>query len=566
MSDKKLELVLLWHMHQPDYRDRLTGEFTLPWVYLHAIKDYTDMAAHLEAHPRIAAVVNFVPILLDQLEEYARQIAAGEVRDPLLALLARENLDHVSAAERQLILDSCFRTNHSRMIDPFPAYKYLYQLFAEISKRSDPADAYLSGQYLADLLTWYHLAWTGESVRRGHALVVALMSKGSLFSVAERRQLFNLLGTLIGELITRYRRLAENGRVELSATPYHHPLAPLLLDFNSARESEPALSLPQAPYYPGGLSRVTEHVRSARAIHAQRFGAVPQGMWPAEGGLSTAFARVLAEQGCRWTASGEGVLRNSLRKASTAAAERSSYLYRPYRLRGAPGISAFFRDDRLSDLIGFEYAKWHGKDAANHFIAELETIRANAPAESEVMVVVILDGENAWEYYPYNGYHFLNDLYSALEAHDFIRTTTFSEYLARPRTAEAQGELPELVAGSWVYGTFSTWIGAADKNRAWDLLCAAKSSYDLVMASGRLTTAEQDDAKSQLAACEASDWFWWFGDYNPPHAVASFDRLFRRNLSNLYRLLKLPAPAELGLPISHGAGDPEAGGAMRRAS
>jgi alpha-amylase/alpha-mannosidase (GH57 family) len=252
--------------------------------------------------------------------------------------------------------------------------------------------------------------------------------------------------------------------------------------------------------------------------------------------------------------------------------ERSKYLYRPYRLQGAANkVNCFFRDDYLSDLIGFEYSNWNGKDAANNFVSKLEEIANQASDDETPLVGVILDGENAWEYYPYNGYHFLNDLYTTLEAHSEIRTTTYSEYLDKRGESNAagfakDGSLPGLVAGSWVYGTFSTWIGSPDKNHAWDLLCMAKQSYDMVTAAGRLSAKEKLEAEKQLASCESSDWFWWFGDYNPSGAVESFDRLYRNNLMQLYRLLKLPVPANLSVPISQGGGAAEGGGTMRRGS
>ncbi len=569
---KPLNLVFLWHMHQPDYRDHASGEFLLPWVYLHAIKDYTDMAWHLEQHPQIKAVVNFVPVLLDQLEDYQQQFASGHIRDPLLRLLARENLDDLSAAERELVLDSCFRSNHHKMVAPYPAYKRLSDLFKTLETGGNAALAYLSGQYYADLLTWYHLVWCGESVRREHELAVSLMSQGEGFDHAERKQLFDLIGQLIAGIIPRYRKLAESGQIELSTTPHYHPLAPLLLDFNSARESAPDSSLPQSQCYPGGKSRVLAHLLSAQESHRARFGTTPQGVWPAEGALSTALLEVLAEHECRWVASGEGVLAHSLLASKHPLPERAHYLYRPYHVQGAAsGVHCFFRDDRLSDLIGFEYSRWNGKDAALHFVAQLEEIARQAPADETPLVSIILDGENAWEYYPYNAYHFLNDLYSELHAHPAIRTTTYRDYLDSGdveggQTLAGEGELPRLVAGSWVYGNFSTWIGSPDKNRAWDLLCVAKQSHDLVVASGHLNEAELRAAGKQLSSCESSDWFWWFGNYNPAHAVESFDRLYRHNLMRLYQLLKLPVPVALNNPISHGGGEPEAGGAMRRAS
>jgi alpha-amylase/alpha-mannosidase (GH57 family) len=555
---RPLDLVLLWHMHQPDYRDPANGQFLFPWVYLHALKDYADMAWHLESRTGIRATVNLVPVLLDQIEDYARQFQQGELRDPLLRLLVHPDPDRMTEAERTLVLESCFRNNHARMIEPFPAYRALHKLYLQCEEGGDAARSYLSGQYLADLLTWYHLAWTGESVRREHALVVQLMTKGSGFTPADRAALLDLIGAVIRGIVPRFRSLAASGRVELTTTPHQHPLAPLLIDLASARQAEPAIELPHELAYPGGRSRVAAHVDAAVASHEARFGMKPQGVWPAEGALSDPLIELLAGAGFAWAASSQTVLANSLRSLGRAAEENSRFLYRPYE---AEGLMLLFRDDRLSDLIGFEYAKWHGKDASGHFVAELETIARAAPEDETALVSVMLDGENAWEYYPYNGFYFLQDLYSALEAHASIRTRLPSQCLTRKREP-----LERIIAGSWVYGTFSTWIGSHEKNRAWDLLCAAKRSFDLVCASGRLTASQLSAAERRLAVCEASDWFWWFGDYNPSHAVANFDRLFRCNLTELYQSLQLQPPAELSQPISHGGGEPEAGGAMRRAS
>jgi len=567
---KSVDLVFLWHMHQPDYRDYSSGDFVLPWTYLHAIKDYTDMAYHLERHPGVRAVVNFVPVLLDQLEDYADQFATGRLRDPLLRLLAHEDSCDLSPAQRQLALDACFRSNHTKMISPYPAYKRLLELFNRLQADGETALSYLSGQYLADLLTWYHLAWCGESIRREHALVARLMSKAEGFSHEDRKQLLDLIGELITGIIPRYRRLAETGQIEISATPHYHPLAPLLIDFASARDAMPEAPLPESPHYPKGRQRVTAHINLAKSSHSGRFGSEPKGMWPAEGSISTETLEVFASKKCRWVASGEGVLANSLRSSYQSVQDRAHYLYRPYRLeKGADGLCCFFRDDRLSDLIGFEYSRWHGKDAARNFIEQIEAIAAQAPEDETPVVSVILDGENAWEYYPYNGFYFLDELYSELESHAGIRTHGFSDYLnsSTSRTDAAKTHvLSGIVAGSWVYGDFSTWIGSKDKNRAWDLLCVAKQSFDMVVSSGRLSSSEQEAAERQLCSCESSDWFWWFGDYNPAHSVASFDRLFRHNLSELYRLLKLPPPMNLSEPISLGSGHPEVGGAMRRAS
>ncbi len=553
-SPRRLELAFVWHMHQPDYRDHGTGEFRQPWAYLHALKDYSDMAAHLERHPRLRAVVNFVPVLLDQIEDYVGQFERGEYRDPLLRLLVRDSLDGLSEAERELVLASCFPGNHVRMVAPYPRFERLQKLQRELAGEGG-ALRYLSGAYFADVLVWYHLVWTGETEMRRQPLLAELMSKGEGFSRDDRLRLAAMIGDILRGLLPRWRALAGRGQVELSATPYSHPLAPLLLDLASAREAQPELALPRAHFYPGGRARVAAQIAAAVDSHARRFGAPPAGMWPAEGAVSAALVQQLAAAGCRWTASSQGVLTNS----GGAPAD----CYRPWRLAGLAQPVLFFRDERLSDLIGFEYSSWHGRDAARHFVDQLAQIR-DAAAEGETpLVCVILDGENAWEHYPYNAYYFFDDLYGLIAAQDWIETTTLSGWL--DRHPDAAATLPRLTAGSWVYGNFATWIGDPDKNRAWDLLCAAKQACDYVLESGRLDEASRRAVEDQLAVCESSDWFWWFGDYNPPETVARFDVLFRANLARLYRLIGVSEPAELAQPISRGGGAPEGGGAMRRA-
>ena len=566
--EPRADVVLCWHMHQPDYRDHATGEFTQPWVYLHALKDYADMAAHLERHPGVRAVVNLVPVLLDQLEDYADQFATGMLRDPLLRLLARDDSTPLTRAERELVVDQCFRANHEKMVQPFPPYKRLHEIFRALEQQGRDSIDYLSDRYCHDLVTWYHLAWLGETVKRESGLATRMMAAGAGFTAADRRALFALVDEVVSGTIARYARLAAGGRIELSTTPHYHPLAPLLIDFESAREARPEAVLPTAGAYPGGADRVRAQIDAALASHARRFGAVPSGIWPAEGAISGPLARLLAERGCRWTASSESVLASSLHARGAPVPDRQYYVYRPWRVAGT-GMACFFRDERLSDLIGFEYAKWHSEEAAAHFVRALEAIASHARPGDTPLVSVILDGENCWEFYPYNGFYFLDAIYGELAAHPFLRTTTFAAVLApaavtaRPRAAAS--ELPRLVAGSWVHGDLTTWIGSPEKNRAWDLLVAAKQAFDLAVGGGRLSDARAAAARRQLAACEGSDWFWWMGDYNPAAEVATFDRLFRANLAHLYALLDLPAPEGLAQPISRGSGRPELGGTMRRA-
>jgi len=556
-----IHLILCWHFHQPDYRAE-SGEFFMPWTYLHALKDYADMAAHLEAHPQMRAVVNFVPTLLEQLDDYADQFRTGRLRDPMLARLIDPDLDALRGEARCRFVQDCFHLNAPTMLDPFPGYRRLRTLWQAACEDEDaPASNYLSGQYLADLVTWYHLAWTGETLRRDNPWLLQLLDKGAGFSLEDRRRLFELVGETISNLVDRYRQLAERGQIELSTTPHSHPLGPLLVDFGSAREALPGTPLPECRGYPDGAARLKVHVEAAQAVHRMHFGRGAEGGWPAEGAVSEPVLRLFGECGMRWVASGEAVLRNCLKAAGRETGEPGHWLARPWWLPGA-GTAVFFRDDGLSDLIGFDYKGWFAKDAVRHFVHTLEE-RYRAVAADDPVVSIILDGENAWEYYPYNGWYFLNELYQALIDHPSIHPTTFSEYLEL--YPERRDGLPGLTAGSWVYGDFSTWIGDAAKNRAWDLLCAAKRCHDRVLAERQDIGPDRRQAiEAHLRSCESSDWFWWFGDYNPRKSVEAFDRLFRAKLRALYELLETPPPLDLDAPICHGGGEPEAGGSMRR--
>ncbi|TXT19840.1 MAG: glycoside hydrolase family protein, partial [bacterium] len=335
-----------------------------------------------------------------------------------------------------------------------------------------------------------------------------------------------------------------------------HPILPLLLDFGAAREARPDLPVPAAPAYPGGAGRARAHVDAALADHAEHFGQPPRGLWPAEGGISEAGIRLLSKAGVKWAASGEGVLRHSLAAAHRDLSHKSAWSTTPYQLPGTD-TALFFRDDHLSDLIGFEYKGWFGADAVRHFLHALDEVRRHATSPHPV-VSVILDGENAWEYYPYNGFFFLTELYAELLAAPNIRTTTFCDYL--DLFPESPQPLERLVAGSWVYGDFATWMGDPAKNRGWDWLVAAKAAFDAAPAD------LQAAAEPLLRSCESSDWFWWFGDYNPADAVESFDRVYRQKLKRLYETLRITPPAYLDHPLCHGGGGMEAGGVMRRGS
>ena len=562
MSDNNqtqpLNVVLYWHMHQPEYRDLRNGEYHLPWTYLHTIKDYVDMAAHLESNKQARAVINFAPVLLEQIDDYSTQLdgylnSGRALRDPLLSALAEPVLFR-DIDKRISIIKSCLRANQERLIDRFENFKKLSVMAEEAIKESDNIK-YYSEQFFFDLLVWYHLAWMSETVRLSDERVKYLTEKSTHFSINDRHLLIEVINELVGGVIRRYKKLAEQGVIELTMTPYAHPIMPLLLDLKSAKQAIPDVELPLAGSYPGGEGRSIWHMKKGIEVFKRYFGFEPNGCWPSEGSISAETIELISKTGIKWIASGETVLRNSINKSELVA---DQCLYSAYQYQDND-ISCFYRDDGLSDLIGFKYSDWHADDAVANLEHHLEKIANECASNKEAIVSIILDGENAWEYYPQNGYHFLNALYEKLSKNELIRLTTYSEYL---NSNKNRVNLPEIVAGSWVYGTFSTWIGEKDKNRAWDMLVEVKNVYDKVIKEERLSIDEIRLAELQLATCESSDWFWWFGEYNSAESVAAFDEQYRLHLSNLYQLLKVDPPGYLSSPFSFGTGKPAMGGAM----
>jgi len=571
---KAVNLVLCWHMHQPYYKEGLDGKYHLPWVYLHGIKDYADMAYHLEQHPKMKAVVNFAPVLLEQLDDYSQQLKSylddgSPLQDELLNILSGAKPVPSEAKARKQLIDACRRAHAPRMIEPYTLFSKLSRMFNCIPDKSSGdfnnfVMEYLDPQYFIDLLVWYHLAWMGRSLK-SNSIVKALMNKGKHFSPEDRRLLMETIHEVISNLIPRYKKLADQKQIELSMTPYAHPIIPLLQDFSVMYDAMPDAPAPIYSHYPNGKERTRWHMHKGLEVFDHYFGRKPKGVWLSEGGISNEAVKLLDEMKIKWTASGEAVWKNSC-IASTGCDPNIDHdgvrpLFQHYVLDKCK-TRIYFRDDGLSDLVGFEYRNWHADDAVANFINHIETIAKTLGKKAGKHVVsVILDGENAWEYYPENGHYFLNALYEKLTDNKLINVTTFDAIGKKM----VEDNLSTIVAGSWVYGSFSTWIGSEDKNRAWDLLVEAKEAFNSVIDNGGLSEDQREAAKQQLAICESSDWFWWFGDYNPADSVSDFDLLYRQQLKLLYKLLGLPEPENLSEPVSSGSTEESVyGGAMLR--
>ena len=547
-----IRLALVWHLHQPSYRDALTERALLPWARLHATKDYRKMAAILRRHPRVHATFNLTPSLLGQLEALA-----GGGSDLYLDV-ARRPADSLSPAERRFILSRFFAVNRRRMLEPHARYRDLFRRVAErsgvepsqaVSERIDanalPADA------LRDLQVWFHLAWVDPSYR-GAEPIRSLLEKGSGFSEEEKLALLDWGVTCAAAVAGDYRELAETGQVELSTSAFHHPILPLLIDGDAPRECSSSIALPSPPLRAPEDS--AEQLRRARESHARRFGGAPRGTWPPEGAVSDAALALMAESGFTWAASDEAVLAGALEARDGSVTGWPGALYRPYRVETTSGpLAMVFRDRALSDRIGFTYMHWEAERAAGDFLARVR--EAGRAGGEGALVTVILDGENCWEHYEEDGRPFLDCLYGRLGEAEDIVAVTVSEGL---ESMAPDARLPRVPVGSWIRSDLAIWIGHPDKNRAWTELRLARDA--IREAPGPVTAASRAAAMEEIYAAEASDWFWWYGDDHQTDQSADLDLLFRAHLARAYAIVATPTPASLATSLRADAA-PSAGSA-----
>jgi len=537
---KKVRLAFLWHMHQPLYREPVTGEYLLPWVRLHATRAYFDMAWMLERHPAIRCTVNFTPVLLEQLEDYVE----GRAHDRWLELTARPAVD-LTLDQRAAILRSFFMVGWEQNIQPLPRYWELLQKRGRDIRHVDlhRLAKDFTDRELTDLQVLFNLSWCGFGALADDEGLRALRAKGSDFDRGDVDYLLGAQRRILGEIVPRWRRLSERGQVELSSTPYFHPILPLLCDSDSALRAMPGLVLPMRFVHP---EDARWQVREAIALHTRTFGAPPAGMWPAEGSVSPEAVEVLAEEGVRWAASDEGVLLHSLDGNAT----RLRSLYRPWRVSAGRGgeLRMLFRDRSLSDVIGFTYSKVSAREAAGDFVANVQTAGAawsQAGLPGAATVGVFLDGENAWEHYPHSGRDFLDGLYRGIAAEPDLETVTMSE-----ATGVADGPvIPRIHSGSWIESSYRIWIGHREDMEAWTALGRARDSVSAAAEAGRVAPEAVAKAKRHLYAAEGSDWFWWYGEDFSTELAVEFDSLFRGHVARAAMLVGAAPPPEALEPI-----------------
>lgn len=552
-----LYVAFIWHQHQPLYKSRAIqavtpeGHYQLPWVRLHGTKDYLDLVLILEQFPRLHQTVNLVPSLILQIEDYI----AGTAFDPYLtvALLPEEQL---SQGQKEFIINHFFDGNHHTLIDPHPRYAELY--YQRQDKGRDWCLDNWDLQDYGDLLAWHNLAWF-DPLFWDDPDIARWLEKGRGFSLSDRQRIYSKQRDILRRIIPQHRKMQELGQLEVTTSPYTHPILPLLADTNAGRVAVPDMVLPHHRFqWPEDIPR---HLRKAWNLYQERFGTSPRGLWPSEQSVSPAILPYIREQGFQWICSDEAVLGWTLKhffhRDGSGNIEDPRLLYRPYRLETPAGdLAIVFRDHRLSDLIGFTYGAMEPKRAATDLVGHLEAIarslKAHQPEHKTTLddpwlVTIALDGENCWEFYPQDGKPFLEALYHILSEDPDIQLVTVSEFLEQfPPTATIPAD--QLHSGSWVDGSFTTWIGDPAKNRAWDLLAEARQT----LADHPEATEEVNpEVWEALDAAEGSDWFWWFGEGHSSNQDAIFDQLFRDHLAAIYQSLNEPVPPELTFPIEH---------------
>ncbi|MBI5468094.1 MAG: glycoside hydrolase [Deltaproteobacteria bacterium] len=550
--ENKLNIAFVWHMHQPLYKDPITEEYTMPWVLFHGTKDYYDMVAILEEFPQVHQTFNIVPCLIEQLTEYG----SGQVNDRYRNI-TRKPASELTREDKSFILQYFFQANWEHMIKPLPRYQELLRKrgYAITGEDIPSVLRYFKEQDYLDLQVLFNLVWIDPVIRAKDEFLSALYTRGGGFTEDDKERLLEKQVEIIRMILPKYRELQEKGIIEVSTTPYYHPIMPLLCDSFSAKEAMPHAALPKERFVHPEDAR--EQLRRGVALYKETFGHAPRGIWPSEGSVSMDILPILAGEGVKWFATDEEILSNTLRRPIRRDSSGNccdAFLYRPYSIDSdGKSLSAVFRDHVLSDLIGFDYAKMDPAHAADDMVGRLAHIHGMLENPEAHIVNIILDGENAWEHFRNDGRDFLVALYSRLTDHPLLRPVTVNEFLSKKRERDT---LNWIYPGSWISHNFKIWIGHAEDNAAWDYIAGARAAlveYEESAKNSRDYKARKksiDAAWETLYAAEGSDWFWWYGDDHSSMLDEHFDYLFRRNIKKIYTLMETEPPDSLDIPIS----------------
>jgi alpha-amylase/alpha-mannosidase (GH57 family) len=540
-----IRLLFLWHMHQPYYKNLVTGEYRLPWVRLHALKDYYGMVKLLDEFPHVHQTFNLVPSLIAQIQDYV----SGGANDPFFEIASYPAAE-LDFAEKLFAIQYLFQANLDNMIGRYPRYRELWRQFRSRPEEAARLVPHLSNSDITDLQVLSQIAWMDEFFLDDPD-IRELVKKGRGYSVEDQQLVINKEREFLGKVLPAYATAAQRGAIEISTSPYYHPILPLVCDTDIGAVSHHGLPLPAMRFRQPEDAR--EQIMRGLELHEKVFGLRPRGMWPSEGSVSDEVLKLAHGAGLTWAATDEGVLgrsisflfqRNGQGRLLPEAAEK---LYQVWRWeQDNAGINVLFRDHSLSDLIGFVYSGVPARDAAEDFIRRIrESAEPILAKGKDVVVPVILDGENAWETYQQSGREFLRILYDEIQKDESFAALTVSEALEREKSPE---RLDSVFPGSWINANFDVWIGAPEDNLAWDHLSDAREFY--ARQAERVPEPQRKLAYEELLIAEGSDWNWWYGPEHHSDNDQDFDDLYRKHLSNVYHALGAVPPEALAQPIT----------------
>lgn len=599
-----VSVIFLWHFHQPYYKDNFTGRVMMPWARLHATKDYNFMGLLLKDHPSIHATFNYSPSLLAQINDYCDDFDGLIKNEEFLSVSLKKTAD-LSPEDKILILDGFFQacSSSDNFLDKSPRFRQLYNILKKAGDsvgREERTGIFNSQDYI-DAVTLFNLLWIDPISIASDEFLSGLKLKDKKFTEGEKEKLTKeKIPRLIRKIIPAVSELANSGQVEISASPYYHPILPLLCNTDIASFNE-KINLPSIPFR--NPDDANYQIKSALDYFKKKLNYDIKGMWPSEGSVSENAAGLILNNDIAWIATDEEILANSAGISLSNPSERK-LLYRPYAIkRGDKFLYVFFRDKFISDSIGFKYANYPADLAAKDLINNLNNIavslqdynKNNIPA-----ITIALDGENAWEYYKNNGYDFFNYLYEGLSASTLLKTVTFSEHISAieksalesglPDGGNFQGEsigdnftseikfpdikwnmpseeldyskiynIPNIYPGSWINHNFRIWIGDKEDNKSWDILSKTREYLAGKIADNIKTTKpdvkegfrvpDLNAAWNQLYISEGSDFNWWYGEDRTSGIDEKYDELYRMQLINVYKFLGEEPPDEYYIPI-----------------
>jgi alpha-amylase/alpha-mannosidase (GH57 family) len=552
-ASKKLGVALLWHMHQPFYKDTLTGKYLLPWVRLHGIKDYFPMAALVGEFEHVKATFNMVPSLVEQINDYVHNGATDTYLD-----LTLKKAGSLSLEDKVDALSFFFHVNFKQFIEPNARYSELL-----IKKGAKPLAGpalkkvvkTFSAQDFLDLQVLFNLAWFHSISVDDDINLKDLVAKTRGYTEEDKEYVVSKQREVMSRILPLYKRLQDAGRIEITTTPYYHPIMPLLCDTSVARVSLPGHPLPRRFSHPEDVEwQLEEAVR----YHTEQFGRPPRGMWPSEGSVSDETVKLMMKKGIEWAATDEDILFNSLslydKKYKGVSQFDRRVIYRPYRVRsGSRSLSMIFRDKNLSDIISFNYNAWNQDEAAWDLISHCNNVAESLRRDTDGgLLSIVMDGENAWEFFRDNGRLFFETLYPNIDRQKDIYTTTISGYLDLEKPKRT---LAGVYPGSWINHNFEIWIGQEQDNVSWDYLSRVRKDLVRFTQSARSKHGGEDsagirDAWREFYIAEGSDWNWWYGGKAHVGNDNPFDKLYRTHLKNIYKIMDEPIPDFLKISIA----------------